>query len=75
VDDILDATEGAERLGKTAGKDRAVGKATYVGVHGLDGARRIAAGLLAEAREAIVPLGPRGDLLDSLARLIVERRA
>jgi geranylgeranyl diphosphate synthase type II len=75
VDDILDATEGAERLGKTAGKDRAAGKATYVGVHGLDGARRIAAQLLAEAREAVAPLGPRGELLDTLARLIVERRA
>jgi geranylgeranyl diphosphate synthase type II len=75
VDDILDATEGAERLGKTAGKDRAAGKATYVSVHGLDGARRIAADLLAEARAALAPLGPRGAMLDALARLIVERRA
>jgi geranylgeranyl diphosphate synthase type II len=75
VDDILDATEGADQLGKTAGKDRAAGKATYVSVHGLAGARRAAAELLAEAREAIAPLGPRGERLDTLARLIVERRA
>jgi geranylgeranyl diphosphate synthase type II len=75
VDDILDATEGAEQLGKTAGKDRAAGKATYVAVHGLAGARRIAADLLAEAREAVAPLGRRGETLDALARLIVERRA
>ena len=75
VDDILDATEGAERLGKTAGKDRAAGKATYVAVHGIAGARRTAAELLARAREAVAPLGPRGALLDALARLIVERRA
>jgi geranylgeranyl diphosphate synthase, type II len=75
VDDILDATEGAEQLGKTAGKDRAAGKATYVQVHGLAGARRAAADLLAQAREAILPLGPRGELLDVLARRIVERRA
>jgi geranylgeranyl diphosphate synthase, type II len=75
VDDILDATEGAERLGKTAGKDRAAGKATYVSVHGLAGARRAAAELLAQAREAVAPLGPRGAMLDTLARLIVERRA
>jgi len=75
VDDILDATEGAERLGKTAGKDRAAGKATYVSVHGVDGARRAAAELLARAREAVAPLGPRGETLDALARLIVERRA
>jgi geranylgeranyl diphosphate synthase type II len=75
VDDILDATEGAERLGKTAGKDRAAGKATYVAVHGLDAARGIAARLLNEAREALGPLGPRGTTLGTLARLIVERRA
>jgi geranylgeranyl diphosphate synthase, type II len=75
VDDVLDATEGAERLGKTAGKDSAAGKATYVAVHGLDGARRIAAELLNEAREALAPLGRRGAMLDALARLIVERRA
>jgi geranylgeranyl diphosphate synthase, type II len=75
VDDILDATEGAEQLGKTAGKDRAAGKATYVAVHGLAGARRIAADLLAQAREAVAPLGRRGAPLDELARLIVERRA
>ena len=75
VDDILDATEGAEQLGKTAGKDRAAGKATYVAVHGLAGARRIAVDLLAQAREAVAPLGRRGAALDELARLIVERRA
>jgi geranylgeranyl diphosphate synthase type II len=75
VDDILDATEGAEQLGKTAGKDREAGKATYVSVHGLAGARRIAADLLAQAREAVAPLGPRGQTLDALARLIVERHA
>ena len=75
VDDILDATEGAEQLGKTAGKDRAAGKATYVAVHGVAGARGIADGLLAQAREAIAPLGRRGEPLDELARLIVERRA
>ena len=39
VDDVLDATEGAAQLGKTAGKDDAAGKATYVRVHGLEAAR------------------------------------
>jgi geranylgeranyl diphosphate synthase type II len=75
VDDILDATEGAERLGKTAGKDQAAGKATYVSVHGLARARAMAAELLAEALEAVSPLGERARLLRTLARLIVERQA
>jgi geranylgeranyl pyrophosphate synthase len=42
VDDILDATSDTATLGKTAGKDARAGKATYVSVHGLDGARRMA---------------------------------
>ena len=42
VDDILDATSDTSTLGKTAGKDAKAGKATYVSVHGLDAARRIA---------------------------------
>ncbi len=75
VDDVLDATEGAEQLGKTAGKDQAAHKATYVSVHGLERAREMARGLLEEALAALAPFGPRGELLAGLARLIVERRA
>jgi geranylgeranyl diphosphate synthase type II len=75
VDDVLDATEDAERLGKTAGKDEAAGKATYVSVHGLDGARAMAASLRDEAVLAVAPLGRRGELLASIARLIVDRHS
>lgn len=42
IDDILDATSTAETLGKTPGKDAAVGKSTYVTLHGLDRARDLA---------------------------------
>ena len=42
VDDILDATSDSATLGKTVGKDARAGKATYVSVHGLEAARRIA---------------------------------
>ncbi|HET7290822.1 MAG TPA: farnesyl diphosphate synthase [Vicinamibacteria bacterium] len=75
VDDVLDATEGREQLGKTAGKDAAAHKATYVSVHGLDRAREMARGLLDEALAAIGPFGERGSTLAFLARLVVERRA
>jgi geranylgeranyl diphosphate synthase type II len=75
VDDILDTTEGAERLGKTAGKDEAAGKATYVSLHGLERAREMAAALRREALGALAPLGPRGERLAEIARLIVDRHS
>jgi geranylgeranyl diphosphate synthase type II len=75
VDDVLDATEDAARLGKTAGKDEAARKATYVSVHGLERARAMAASLRQEALDAIAPLGPRGELLGAIARLIVDRHS
>jgi len=75
VDDILDATEAAEQLGKTAGKDEAARKATYVSVHGLDRAREATLELLEEALAAVAPLGEGGRLLAGLARLVVERRS
>jgi geranylgeranyl diphosphate synthase, type II len=43
VDDVLDATSDTATLGKTAGKDAKAGKATYVSVHGIEAARKIAA--------------------------------
>jgi len=42
VDDVLDATATSQELGKTAGKDQAAGKVTYVSLHGLDRARELA---------------------------------
>jgi geranylgeranyl diphosphate synthase type II len=75
VDDILDATEGALQLGKTAGKDHAAAKATYVRVHGMETARELATDLLAQAESALADMGPRAEVLRLLARLIVRRRA
>jgi geranylgeranyl diphosphate synthase type II len=75
VDDVLDATEGVEHLGKTAGKDAAAKKATYVSVHGLEKARAMAGDLREEALRALAPLGPRATLLGDIARRIVDRRS
>jgi len=73
IDDVLDTEADTATLGKTAGKDEADGKPTYVSLLGLESARNLAHSLHAEAREALLPLGPRANRLGELADYIVER--
>ena len=49
VDDILDVTADSATLGKTAGKDAACDKPTFVSLMGLDNARALAQDLLQQA--------------------------
>jgi geranylgeranyl diphosphate synthase type II len=58
VDDILDVTATSEELGKTAGKDVAVNKATYPSLLGLDESRKIADKLVADAKAELAPYPP-----------------
>jgi len=74
VDDILDATESAAVLGKNP-SDAALGKSTYVALHGLAGARERAAAEAEAARAALAEAGVRAPALDALAGWIVERRS
>ncbi|UXY14901.1 polyprenyl synthetase family protein [Chitiniphilus purpureus] len=74
VDDILDEEADTATLGKTAGKDAANNKPTYVALLGLKGARDKAAELQAEAHAALAPLGARARRLAELADYIVARR-
>ena len=53
VDDLLNATATPEELGKSAGSDAEKAKATFVGVYGLEGARREADAALARALGAL----------------------
>ena len=74
TDDILDATQASETLGKTAGKDAHHNKPTYVTVLGLDAARRHAEELRDQALAALRRSGlERSDWLALLADRIVER--
>jgi len=73
VDDILDVTADTATLGKTAGKDAAHDKPTYVSLLGLEAARQLAADLRATAHDALAGFGPRAARLAGLADLIVLR--
>ncbi|MBR7778419.1 polyprenyl synthetase family protein [Undibacterium rugosum] len=75
VDDILDATADSATLGKTAGKDAADNKPTYVSLLGLDASRQLAGQLCRDAHEALLPFGEKAHYLHDLADLIVQRQA
>lgn len=74
VDDILDADADTATLGKTAGKDADHDKPTYVSLLGISETRALADALLAEACEALAPLGERAHHLAELAGFIVHRK-
>lgn len=73
VDDVLDVTADTARLGKTAGKDAAENKPTYVSLFGLDDAILMSRQLHEAAIHAVLPFGDSGKWLAGLADFIVLR--
>ena len=74
VDDILDCTATTATLGKTAGKDAAAEKPTYVSLMGLDDARQFADELRAQALESLDLFGERARRLIELTDFITHRQ-
>jgi farnesyl diphosphate synthase len=76
VDDVLDVTADSATLGKTAGKDEAADKPTYVALMGLEGAKAFADALAAQATQALTDTGlpeVRLAALRALTAMVVER--
>jgi len=73
IDDILDVTQTSQQLGKTAGKDTAVQKATYPAIMGLEKARRIAADLTHRAFAALGPFRGGAQALEAIAQYVLRR--
>jgi farnesyl diphosphate synthase len=74
VDDLLDGSASTATLGKTAGKDAARNKPTYLTVLGASRAQELAAELHAQAREALAPFQAAGLRLLDLTDFIVSRK-
>ena len=75
ADDVLDATATSEELGKTAGRDATLAKATSVSVLGVAGARQEALRFAERARSALRAAGIESSALEGLADYIVLRRS
>ena len=76
VDDVLDVTADSATLGKTAGKDEAADKPTYVALMGLEAAKAYADALAQQAMQALADTGlPEARLaaLRALTAMVVER--
>jgi farnesyl diphosphate synthase len=73
ADDILDVEGDAEKAGKRLRKDEGAGKATFVSLLGMDGAKARARALVAEAGAALVPYGSRAETLIAAAEFVIAR--
>ena len=73
ADDILDLTGDEAKTGKRVGKDAGAGKATFVSLLGLAGAKARAAALVDDAEAALSGYGAGAANLIAAARFVIAR--
>lgn len=73
TDDLLDVQGNEAAVGKRLGKDADNGKLTFPGLLGIVESRRRAESLVEEASAVAEVFGPRAEMLEALARYVLER--
>jgi farnesyl diphosphate synthase len=74
-DDLLDVEGEVAMVGKSTRKDATAGKATFVSVLGVEGAKAQLNALVEEAAAALDRFGSAGEVLKEAARFVAERRS
>ena len=74
-DDLLDVEGDPEVVGKATGKDADAGKATLVGILGIEQARAELAAAEASALAAVAEFGERAEILKQAARFVSSRKS
>jgi len=75
ADDILDVEGDEATAGKRLNKDESAGKATFVSLLGLDGAKQAAQDLVKQAENALAPYGHKAESLKEAARFAIARKS
>ena len=75
VDDLLDLEGDAGALGKPVGQDEALEKATFVGLLGVEEARKRAEDEVAQSLSCLEIFGQSADSLREIARFVLQRRS
>jgi farnesyl diphosphate synthase len=75
ADDLLDLEGDPKKLGKKTRKDAAAGKATFIAILGIDGARARLATLVATAESALAEFGEQAAMLRAAAHFVANRPA
>jgi farnesyl diphosphate synthase len=75
ADDLLDVEGDPALVGKQTGKDAVAGKATMVGILGVDGAKARLKAIVSEAEAALAPFGSSADVLIAGAKFVADRHA
>ncbi|MDF1737026.1 MAG: polyprenyl synthetase family protein [Minwuia sp.] len=75
ADDLLDIEGDAAQMGKAVAKDADAGKATFISLLGVEGARNRATELVDSAVARLDLFGQNAFLLKDIARFMIERRS